>query len=404
MNLYQKIFINVILLLFPILIYLLYLSTDKNINKKEQKLYLVLSLYASFFLLYKYSFNDKMVDVLLLTSIIILFLLEDMWKNSIIFTIISLFCYSQFNNIYILFFGILISLIFYYLKNKYKIATTIFIQIYTIIISLTFFIWIYLFNNEYLNIDLFLLLVTNIFVINIICLMYGFAKKVLKSHLSYKELQKEKQIRLSLFKITHEIKNPIAVIKGYLDMLDVKDSKQVKKYIPIIKSETDRILIMLQDFLLINKMNLDIDIMDINLLIEDIVFKLETMLKEKNIKINLDLVDDEIYINGDYNRLSQVFINIIKNSIEAIDSKGKIDIKSKIVENKLEIIIIDNGIGMTKEIINKIKEPFYTTKSRGSGLGVSLIYEIIEAHKGSVLYKSNCNKGTKVIIKLPLYE
>ena len=234
--------------------------------------------------------------------------------------------------------------------------------------------------------------------------MYGVAKKVLKSHLSYKELQKEKQIRLSLFKITHEIKNPIAVIKGYLDMLDVKDKKQVEKYIPIIKSETDRILTILQDFLLINKMNLDLDIMDINMLIEDVIFKLEGVLKEKNVKLNLHLIDDEVYINGDYNRLSQVFINIIKNSIEAINNKGKIDIKSKIVENKLEITITDDGVGISKDVINKIKEPFYTTKSRGSGLGVSLIYEIIEAHKGSVVYKSDYNVGTKVIIKLPIYE
>ena len=61
-------------------------------------------------------------------------------------------------------------------------------------------------------------------------------------------------------------------------------------------------------------------------------------------------------------------------------------------------------MGISKEIMDKIKEPFYTTKNRGSGLGVSLIYEIIEAHKGTVKYKSEINKGTKVIIKLPLYE
>ena len=404
MNIYQSIFINVILLLFPILVYLIYLSTDKNINKKEQKLYLTLSLYASFFLLYKYSFNNKLIDILLLTSIIIVFFLEDMWKMSIIFTFISLFAYIEFNNVYILFIGIIISLIFYYLKNKNKISQILFIELYSIIIDLTFFIWIYLFNKEYLSPDLVMLLITNVFVINIKCLMYKIAKKILKNHLNYKELQKEKQIRLSLFKITHEIKNPIAVIKGYLDMLNIEDRKQVKKYIPIIKSETDRLLTMLQDFLLINKMNLDLDIMDINMLIEDVTFKLEDVLKEKNIKLNLDLIDDEIYINGDYNRLSQVFINILKNSIEAIDKKGKIDIISKIVENDLEISILDNGIGISKDIINKIKEPFYTTKSKGSGLGVSLIYEIIEAHKGSVIYKSEYNKGTKVIIKLPLYE
>ena len=404
MNLFQTIFINVILLVFPILVYLIYLFTDKNITKKEQKLYLVMTLYASFYLLYKFSFYNKLIDLILITSIIALFLLEDMWKMSIVFTIISLFAYMEFNNVYILLFGILITLIYYYFKKIKKINEFLFVELYTITISLIFFIWILLFNKKYLNINLLLLLVTNAFVINIICLMYKVAKTILKNHLSYKELQNEKQIRLSLFKITHEIKNPIAVIKGYLDMLDVNDKKQVKKYVPIIKSETDRILTLLQDFLLINKMNIDLDVMDINMLIEDVVFKLNDVIKEKNIKLNLKLVDDEIYINGDYNRLSQVFINIIKNSIEAINQKGKIEIISRIVENKLEIVIQDNGMGISKEIMNKIKEPFYTTKNRGSGLGVSLIYEIVEAHKGIVKYKSEINKGTKVIIKLPLYK
>ena len=404
MNLFQIIFINVILLIFPILIYLIYLSTDKNITKKEQKLYLIMTLYASFYLLYKFDFNNRIVDLILLTSIIILFLLEDMWRMGIIFTIVSLFAYMEFNNIHILLLSMPIILMIYYLKLKRKISKFIFIESYIIVINVTFLMWILIFNKKYLNLELFLLLFFNSFVINIICIMYKIGKNTLKVHLNYKELQNEKQIRMSLFKITHEIKNPIAVIKGYLDMLDIENKKQVKRYIPIIKSETDRILTILQDFLSLNKMNLDIDIMDINMLIEDVIFKLNDVLKEKNIKVNLNLIDDEIYIYGDYNRLSQVFINVIKNSIEAIEKKGKIDIVSKITENKLEISIIDNGVGISKEFISKIKEPFYTTKNSGSGLGVSLIYEIVEAHKGNVFYKSEYNKGTKVIIKLPLYE
>ena len=66
--------------------------------------------------------------------------------------------------------------------------------------------------------------------------MYETGKKILETHLTYKELQQEKQIRLSLFKITHEIKNPIAVCKGYLDMINVKDTDQVERYVPIIKN------------------------------------------------------------------------------------------------------------------------------------------------------------------------
>jgi signal transduction histidine kinase len=236
--------------------------------------------------------------------------------------------------------------------------------------------------------------------------MYKTGKSIIETHMTYKQLQQEKQIRLSLFKITHEIKNPIAVCKGYLDMMNVHDNSQVEKYIPIIKSEIERLLSLLQDFLLINKSNLDLDIMDFNMLIEDTLTKLEPLLKENNIDLNLSLIDDEIFVNGDYNRLSQVLINIIKNSIEAIDDnkKGKINISTKVKNNKYYLLVEDNGIGMNKDVLSKMKDPFYTTKKRGSGLGVSLIYEIIEAHNGKVEYSSEYGKGTKVSIQIPICE
>lgn len=404
MNLFQIVFVDVVLLTFPILIYLLYLSTDKNINNRKQKLYLTLSLYVSFYLLYRCTTNLKLIALLLISSIIILFLLEDMWKMCIVFSAVVLFTYMEFNCVYALFVVPILVLISYCLYKKGKINMLVFLESYSVLINVIFFLWVYIFNKEYLNNDLIFSLIANIFIINIVSLMYMMGRKILKSHIKYKELQNEKKIRLSLFKITHEIKNPIAVIKGYLDMLDVNNKRQVEKYIPIIKSETDRILTILQDFLSLNKMNLDIDVMDINMLIEDVIFKLDGVFIENSIRLNLDLIEDEIYINGDYNRLSQVFINILKNSIEAISCNGEITIKEKLNEENLEISIKDNGIGMTEEIIKKIKEPFYTTKNGGSGLGVSLIYEIIEAHNGRIKYKSEYKKGTKVTINLPLYE
>ena len=222
--------------------------------------------------------------------------------------------------------------------------------------------------------------------------------------MDYKELQQEKQIRLSLFKITHEIKNPIAVCRGYLDMLDINNEKQVRKYIPIIQSEIERLLVLLEDFMLVNSENINCDIMDINMLLEEVVGKLKPLLEEKNIKLNLDLIDDEIYINGDYKRLSQVFINLVKNSIEAIQDKGLISIKNIISNNILKIIIEDNGIGISKDVLKRMKEPFYTTKVRGTGLGVSLSNEIIKAHKGSLNYESIVGLGTKTIILIPIDE
>jgi len=409
MNLFQIIFLDVVLLIFPILVYLLYLTTNKNITNKSKKLYLSLVLITSFFMLYNYGVDTpRLLPVLVLNSIVILSYLEDRYIIANILSILIIFIYSNFFNYTFILFTIyiLISLL-YLIRKKIKLNNLLFVNLSIIISSIVYFIWVYKFNNEFFNIEMLKsIIVCYFFIVNIICLMYETGKKILETHLTYKELQQEKQIRLSLFKITHEIKNPIAVCKGYLDMINVKDTNQVERYVPIIKSEIERLLSLLQDFLLINKSNLDLDIMDFNMLIEDTIHKLDPLLKDNNINLNLNIIDDEIFINGDYNRLSQVLINIIKNSIEAIpdEHKGKINITTKIKDKKYYLTVEDNGVGMNKEVLTNIKKPFYTTKKRGSGLGVSLIYEIVEAHSGKIQYSSEYGKGTKVTIQLPIYE
>ncbi|MBQ2946454.1 MAG: HAMP domain-containing histidine kinase [Bacilli bacterium] len=409
MNLFQIIFLDVVLLIFPILVYLLYLTTNKNITKKSKKVYLSLVLITSFFMLYNYGVDTpRLLPVLILNSIVILSYLEDRYIIANILSILIIFIYSNFFNYTFILFAIyiLISLL-YLIRKRINLKNILFVNLSIIISSIVYFIWVYKYNNEFFNLDVIIyIIICYFFIVNLISFMYETGKKILETHLTYKELQQEKQIRLTLFKITHEIKNPIAVCKGYLDMINVKDTDQVERYVPIIKSEIERLLTILQDFLLINRDNLDLDIMDFNMLIEDTIHKLNPLLKDNNINLNLNILDDEIFINGDYNRLSQVLINIIKNSIEAIpeNHKGKIKIKTKIKDKKYYLVVEDNGIGMDKEVLTNIKKPFYTTKKRGSGLGVSLIYEIVEAHNGKIEYSSEYGKGTKVTIQLPIYE
>ncbi len=409
MDFFDIIFLDVVLLLFPILMYLIYLSTNKNITNKSKEMYLSLTLITSFFLVYSCSLdNSKLVNILVLSSIVVLSYLEDKYILANIFSVALIIMYGMsFNNIFFILIGHITTTILYLLNKYKKINNVLYIELCTLINSIVFYAWIYIYNKELYNINkIILIIICYFFILNIICLIYETGKKILKSHLTYKELQQEKQIRLSLFKITHEIKNPIAVCKGYLDMMNVRDIKQVEKYIPIIKSEIERLLSLLQDFLLINKNNLDLDIMDFNMLVEDTLDKLKPLINENNIDLNLNIIDDEIFINGDYNKLSQVLINIIKNSIEAIpeNKKGKINIFTKIKDNKYYLTIEDNGVGMNKEVLSKMKNPFFTTKKRGSGLGVSLIYEIVEAHSGKIEYLSEYGSGTRVIIQIPLYE
>lgn len=409
MNLFQIIILDVILVLFPILVYFIYLSTDKNITNYDKYIYEDLVLVTSFFLVYKYGVNIPLIfPILVLNSIVVLAYLQDKYILANLFASLIVLLYMDiFNYTFVLLIIYVLTIILYIIKQIRKLDNLIFLQLFIIISSIVYCIWIYNFNSEYYEIETILLVIVSyVFILNIIYLMHEVGKRIMQTHIDFKELQKEKQIRLSLFKITHEIKNPIAVCKGYLDMMNTKDTKQVERYVPIIKSEIERLLSLLQDFLLINKSNLDLDIMDLNMLVEDTLDKLNPMLEEKNIKLETNIIDDEIFINGDYNRLSQVVINVIKNSIEAISNerKGIINISSKIKNNSYYLIVEDNGIGMTKEIISKMGNPFFTTKRRGTGLGVSLIYEIMSAHHGKIEYESEYGKGTKVTLRFPLYE
>ena len=222
-----------------------------------------------------------------------------------------------------------------------------------------------------------------------------------------KELEKEKVLRTSLFKMTHEIKNPIAVCKGYLDMLDINNKKKVEKYIPIIKGEIERTLNLMDDYLEYTKIKLNKDVADIYMLLDEVIESLNLFFKENNIILEMKLPDDELFLDIDYNRIKQVLINILKNSSEAYDkNKNKMIIKidTKKRKNYFELTVEDNGIGMDRDSLNQVTDLFFTTKTNGTGLGTSLSKEIIELHGGKIKYDSALGIGTKVIIDLPLKE
>ena len=409
MNIFSTLFSSLVFILCPLLLYILFLTSNYTITTKTKNIVFDMVLISIVYIVSIYSNNYyPIINFLLLNSLVLIAYLKKrvVIANIISVSIIIFYC-NQFNFIYFMVVPYIILYLINVIKNKYSITDFIFIDLFLIVEYSFLILWILEFNyNIYLLfgfINTILIVVFNYILIHIIYLLYNLGENIIKDNNNYKKIKQDSRVKTSLFKITHEIKNPIAVIKAYLDMLNTKDRKQVEKYIPIIKSEIDRLLNLLQDFLLVNKANITFDLMDINMLIEDIIDRQLPLMESSNIKFKSDLVDDDIYINGDYNRLSQVFINIIKNSIEAIDNKGIITIKDVIKDDKINIIISDNGVGISKKIMNKIKEPFYTTKARGTGLGVSLSDEIIKAHNGELIYESKENIGTKVTIKLPLY-
>ena len=193
-------------------------------------------------------------------------------------------------------------------------------------------------------------------------------------------------------KLAHEVKNPLSICIGYLEMLDHNYNK---KYIDIIKDELNRSITILDDYK--NNKILDLEELDLVLLFNEIyeIYKIKSKIKITS--------KEDIYINGDYKKLKQVFINIIKNSIESKKYNTNIYIKINLIETKhnVYITIKDNGIGIKKENISNIFNDFYTTKTYGTGLGLSYSKEIINLHNGTIKYYSKYQKGTKVVIKLP---
>ena len=390
-NMFDNLLINGIIMMFPYFVYMFYISTNKRLTEGEKNIVQLLITLLSFLLLFKYGTDSQMILILLNIPLYVTLINKKGFSYLLlVICIISVYQLTILN-----FWLLILNYLIICLVNKREYNNNTFIQFFFLMNSITYII-IFPSISSITSIVSFLIL---IIIFNILYKMgndnIGFNKELI-------ELEKEKQVRMSLFKITHEIKNPIAVCKAYLDMYDVNDKKKSEKYVGIIKNEIDRLLCLLEDFMLVNKSNINPDIMDINMLLEDKINSINTLMNEKKISINYDLPDEEIYIFGDYNRLSQVIINLIKNSIEA--ESNNISIKCSVKNNKVVINIKDDGIGMNDDIVPKIKEPFYTTKLKGTGLGVSLSNEIIEAHNGTLCYKSEYGKGTSVKIMLPLYE
>lgn len=408
MSITEMILFNIILINFPLMIYLFFLAYTKKFSVEERNLFLDIALLSSVYLAIRYQKIDSsyMSMILINVPLLIAYLKNRKLSIFILSTIIIFIYKGVFNwNPFIL--GIEY-LIYYFITiiilKKRSRDNYLYTNLLLIIKLIIFTYFILKTNNNFTNFfKLFCWYGISLFsVAYFAIIMFNKGSEIIKLHLTLKEMEQEKQIKTSLFKITHEIKNPVAVCKGYLDMFDVNNIEHSRKYVPILKEEIERILLLLQDFLSLTKVTIEKDIIDVNLLLEDVISSYNLLLKTHNIKLNTELIDDEIYINGDYNRLVQVFINIVKNSIEAIGNNGIINIDCHIIDNQIIIEVVDNGCGISVNDIKEIRTPFFTTKKNGTGLGVSLSYEIIKAHKGEIEYKSVLGEGTNVVIKLPI--
>lgn len=202
----------------------------------------------------------------------------------------------------------------------------------------------------------------------------------------------------------HEIRNPLAVISGFIQILynKMEEKERVKYHEELLLRELERTNKIIDRMLLLVKP--EAPIMKPNSLDEVLndILPLIHASCPLNITIRVELHSNKVHT--DFEQLKQVFYNLIKNSIEAINGEGDIYIYSQVQEDEMWIMIEDSGTGIPLELQEQIFNPFISNKDTGTGLGLSIIQRIIEDHGGEIQLISSNEKGTKFKISLPLLK
>jgi len=226
-------------------------------------------------------------------------------------------------------------------------------------------------------------------------------------------VQSEKMVSLGILTagVSHEINNPLQYLSGiyygftkYFKKYGSSDEQTTNLLLSSTLTAINRISSIVKGLNNLSHDNSDFDEdCDIHLILDNCKAILYSQ-NNADITFEKHYCSDKMIVKGNTGKLHQVFINVIWNAIQAIEIKGSITITTNKNENNAVIEIIDTGVGISKENLPKITEPFFTTKDpgKGTGLGLSIVYTILQDHRGHIKFESELNKGTKIIITLPL--
>jgi two-component system phosphate regulon sensor histidine kinase PhoR len=221
----------------------------------------------------------------------------------------------------------------------------------------------------------------------------------------------EKIKRDFVVNVSHELRTPLTAIKGFAETLEEDVGENAKTYAGVIKRNTDRLINIVQDLLLLSELEekgSKLESEDVNLkhLVDNVIRIFKSRLTEKGLDFHLRVEDGLPVLKGDSFKLEQMLINLLDNAIKYTE-KGTISVALKRKDETVEIIVEDTGIGIPQEHLTRIFERFYMVdKSRskkfgGTGLGLSIVKHIVLSHKGTIAVESSLAKGSRFIISLP---
>ncbi|HEX5564159.1 MAG TPA: PAS domain S-box protein [Sporosarcina sp.] len=205
--------------------------------------------------------------------------------------------------------------------------------------------------------------------------------------------------------VAHEVRNPMTSVNGFVQLMNEDPENPYRAYTEIMESEIDRINLIANEFLILSKPNIkqrrEIDVE--NKIIE-VIDLFEEELKIRQINCSLYLAEYPTTVFGNEESLKQVFINLMKNSIEAVPDGGNIMFFNSIVNNMISITLSDTGHGMDEEIFKQLFMPFFTTKEGATGLGLVITKKIVLDHGGNIEFNELQRHGTELTVKFPIYS
>lgn len=210
--------------------------------------------------------------------------------------------------------------------------------------------------------------------------------------------------------VAHEIKNPLAAMGIHLQLLkkayernETLTYEDAQRYIDVLDEEIARLNAIVVDFLFaVRPMDVKPRLGRITTVLDHVCDFVEPELTEEHITLKRTYPATLPRLMIDENVIKQALLNVIKNAMNAIKGAGTITVGAKIDSNTVVVSIKDSGIGITPEALSKIFEPYYTTKSTGTGLGLTVVYKIMKEHKGDIQVLSKPNVGTTVRLILPI--
>jgi two-component system sporulation sensor kinase A len=205
--------------------------------------------------------------------------------------------------------------------------------------------------------------------------------------------------------VAHEIRNPLTALKGFTQLLTDYCAGSTKRYLDIMQTELERIDVILNELLILAKPQaVKFHPQPIGAVLQEVITLLSTQAILQNVIIESSVDPHGPVVNCERNQMKQVFVNIIKNAIEAMPGGGRLSISARTEDDKVCIQFVDEGEGIPAELVSRLGEPFFTTKEKGTGLGLLVSHRIVLAHQGTIDITSEVGKGTTVSVVLPILK